>query len=69
MPEAFTKNAIIEYQITGSGKPMAMLLPQSTGPFGIANFIKAISKTFSILTYDQDNSGYRNSKKRLLGMC
>ena len=65
MPKAFTDNGIIEYQITGSGKPMAMLLPQSTGPFGIANFIKAISKNFSVLTYDQNNSDYRNSIKRL----
>ena len=64
MPQAFTEDGIIEYQITGSGKPMVVLLPQSAGPFSIEQFIKTITKYFSILQYDENNSDHRIFKKK-----
>ena len=55
MPIANTERGSRRYQITGSGHPLLMLLPKSTGPFGVKNLIHNLASRFLVLTYDANN--------------
>lgn len=55
MPIAHTERGSRQYQVTGSGYPLLMLLPKSTGPFGVKNLIHDLASRFSVLTYDPSN--------------
>jgi aminoacrylate hydrolase len=47
----------VSYEITGSGAPVVLLLPQSTGPSGRQAFIDALAQHHAVLTYDQRGTG------------
>jgi aminoacrylate hydrolase len=57
MPMARLDGGNIHYTIRGEGRPMVMLLPQSSGPIGVAPFIEALSKRCMVICYDQRGTG------------
>lgn len=58
----------VTYQTTGSGPPLALLLPQSTGPAGRQAFIDALAKHHSVLTYDPRGMGASSSAPEDISM-
>jgi len=57
MPMAQVDGGDLYYTRSGTGSPMVMLLPQSSGPLGVAPFIDALAETFTIIRYDQRGTG------------
>jgi len=57
MPMATTDGGDIHYTRTGGGKPMVMLLPQSSGPLGIGPFLDILADDFTVIRYDQRGTG------------
>ena len=57
MPIADMAGGAIHYARMGSGKPMIMLLPQSSGPVGSKPFVDCLAERFSIIRYDQRGIG------------
>jgi pimeloyl-ACP methyl ester carboxylesterase len=57
MPIARVAGGDIHYTIEGSGSPVVMLLPQSSGPVGVQPFIDALSERFTVIRYDQRGTG------------
>ena len=57
MPMAESKDGDIHFEQSGAGDPMIMLLPQSSGPVGVAPFLDRLGKSFSVIQYDQRGTG------------
>ena len=57
MPMAQVKGGDIHYTVVGEGPPLVMLLPQSSGPVGIAPFFAKLSERFLVIRYDQRGTG------------
>jgi pimeloyl-ACP methyl ester carboxylesterase len=57
MPMAQVKGGDIHYTVMGEGPPLVMLLPQSSGPVGIAPFFAKLSERFLVIRYDQRGTG------------
>ena len=57
MPLVHPKAGEIYYTLKGNGRPLLMLLPQSSGPAGIELFCDALSEVFTVLRYDQYGTG------------
>ncbi len=57
MPMAKIEGGDIHYTVTGQGRPLVMLLPQSSGPVGVAPFLDALAERFMIIRYDQRGTG------------
>lgn len=57
MPIAELEDGNIHYTVSGQGHPLLMLLPQSSGPVGIAPFLGALSERFTVIRYDQRGTG------------
>lgn len=57
MPFATVHGARIHHEITGSGQPMVLVLPQSSGPDGHGALIEALARKHLVLTYDQRGTG------------
>jgi len=57
MPMATTEQGDIHYSCSGEGTPVAMLLPQSSGPLGTDAFVDALAERFMVVRYDPLGSG------------
>jgi pimeloyl-ACP methyl ester carboxylesterase len=57
MPMANIDGGDIQYERDGSGHPMIMLLPQSSGPVGTTPFLDRLVANFSVIRYDQRGTG------------
>ena len=57
MPMAQIDGGDIFYTISGEGRPLIMVLPQSSGPVGVAPFIDTLSQDFMVVQYDQRGTG------------
>lgn len=57
MPFAGAEGARIHYQLHGAGPPVALVLPQSSGPTGRAPLIDGLARQHRVLTFDQRGSG------------
>jgi len=57
MPIANVQGGDIHYTRNGTGAPMTMLLPQSSGPSGVTRFLDDLGKRFSVVCYDQRGTG------------
>ena len=58
----------VSYQTTGSGPPLALLLPQSTGPAGRQAFIDALAQQHTVLSYDPRGMGASSSAPEDISM-
>jgi pimeloyl-ACP methyl ester carboxylesterase len=47
----------IYYTCSGSGSTVVMLLPQSSGPVGVAPFVDTLAENFTVVRYDQRGIG------------
>lgn len=47
----------IHYTLQGEGDPVAMLLPQSSGPVGVRLFLDSLAERFTVIRYDQRGTG------------
>jgi pimeloyl-ACP methyl ester carboxylesterase len=47
----------VYYTRSGSGSPVVMLLPQSSGPVGVEPFIDTLAENFMVVRYDQRGTG------------
>lgn len=57
MPMANVEGGDIHYTMMGEGPPLVMLLPQSSGPVGIAPFLEKLAERFKVIRYDQRGTG------------
>lgn len=57
MPNAEINGGYLNYEMRGSGPPLVLLLPQSSGPNGIGTFTDAMAQHFTLITYDQRGTG------------
>ena len=57
MPMAVMAGGAIHYARMGSGRPMIMLLSQSSGPVGSKPFVDCLAERYSIIRYDQRGIG------------
>lgn len=57
MPIATIESGDIYYEQFGDGPPLALLLPQSTGPAGVQPFIDTLAASFTVIRYDQRGTG------------
>lgn len=57
MPFATVHGARIHHELTGSGPPLVLVLPQSSGPDGHARLIEALACVYRVLTYHQRGTG------------
>ena len=57
MPLAQTASGPIAYTSSGSGAPLVLCLPQSSGPVGVEPFIEGLAETFTVIRYDQRGTG------------
>ena len=57
MPMAQVDGGDLYYTRSGTGPPVVMLLPQSSGPVGVAPFIDTLAGTFTVIRYDQRGTG------------
>ena len=57
MPLARIEGGDIHYEQRGSGAALAMLLPQSGGPVGVAPFLDRLAERFRVVRYDQRGTG------------
>lgn len=57
MPMAQVEGGDIHYTVMGEGPPLVMLLPQSSGPLGIAPFLEKLAERFMVIRYDQRGTG------------
>jgi len=57
MPLAPTPSGPIAYTRSGSGAPLVLCLPQSSGPVGVGPFVEALAEGFSVIRYDQRGTG------------
>ena len=57
MPMVECKDGDIHFERNGTGEPMVMLLPQSSGPVGVGPFLNRLGKEFSVIRYDQRGTG------------
>jgi aminoacrylate hydrolase len=57
MPMAQIDGGELHYTIKGEGRPLVMVLPQSSGPVGVAPFIDTLSRNFRVICYDQRGTG------------
>ncbi len=54
---ASVKGGDIHYTVAGEGSPVVMLLPQSSGPVGVAPFLDRLAEHFQVIRYDQRGTG------------
>lgn len=47
----------IEYQISGDGPPLLLLLPQSSGPVGVEPMVELLAERYQVLRYCQRGTG------------
>ncbi len=52
-----TPSGPIAYTRSGSGAPLALLMPQSAGPVGVGPFVEGLAAHFSAIRYDQRGTG------------
>lgn len=57
MPMAAIADGDIYYDVKGSGPPLVLLMPQSTGPVGTGPFADGLAGAFTVITYDQRGTG------------
>ena len=57
MPIADAEGGGIFYTISGSGPPLMLCSPQSSGPIGVGPFVDALAEQFSVIRYDQRGTG------------
>lgn len=57
MPLATVPGGDIHYTTSGEGPPLALLLPQSSGPVGVGPFIQGLEGAFTVIRYDQRGTG------------
>lgn len=57
MPMADVDGGVLHYEISGSGSPLVLLLPQSSGPAGRQSFIDGLARHHAVVTYDQRGTG------------
>ncbi|MGY8959739.1 MAG: alpha/beta fold hydrolase [Alphaproteobacteria bacterium] len=57
MPIAKNNGGDLHYTMSGRGRPLVMVLPQSGGPLGVEPFINALAKNFMVIRYDQRGTG------------
>jgi aminoacrylate hydrolase len=57
MPFAIVDGARIHHEIAGTGPPLVLVLPQSTGPSGHAALIEALARRHRVLTWQQRGTG------------
>jgi aminoacrylate hydrolase len=57
MPIAKTPKGSIAYEQAGTGAPLVLLLPQSSGPVGVGPFVEGLAGQFSVIRYDQRGTG------------
>lgn len=57
MPLVTVRGSRIHHELTGSGSPLVLVLPQSTGPHGHAALIEALARHHRVLTWHQRGTG------------
>lgn len=57
MAIADIQDAKLQYEITGHGSPLILVLPQSTGPVGRQAMVRALAQHHTVITYDQRGTG------------
>ena len=57
MPLADINGIGVHYEIKGTGTPVLLLLPQSTGPAGRRELVDRLARHHTVLTYDQRGNG------------
>ncbi len=57
MPIVKSRVGEIYFDRLGAGDTMITLLPQSSGPVGVASFLNGLSETFTVIRYDQLGTG------------
>jgi aminoacrylate hydrolase len=57
MPLTQNPSGDIAFSRTGSGAPLVLCLPQSSGPEGVGPFVEALAQGFTVIRYDQRGTG------------
>jgi aminoacrylate hydrolase len=57
MPIASIDGMRIHYALTGTGAPLVLILPQSSGPAGRTALVDALARDYRVLTFDQRGTG------------
>ncbi len=57
MPIAAARNGDIAYTRAGTGAPLVLCLPQSSGPVGVGPFVEAVAEGFDVIRYNQRGTG------------
>lgn len=57
MPLIRASGGTISYSRIGSGEPLVLCLPQSSGPVGVGPFVEGLAAQFAVIRYDQRGTG------------
>jgi aminoacrylate hydrolase len=69
MPNVDVGGASVFYETRGDGPPMLMLLPQSTGPKGLAMLLDTLATQHRVITYHQRGSGQSSAWSQPMSMA
>lgn len=68
MPFAKLENSRVHYQVTGNGDPLMLLMPQSSGPRGVDDFVRRLEPKAQLIRYDQRGTGLSDNAPASISM-
>ncbi len=68
MPFADIGSQRIHFEVTGAGAPLILLMPQSSGPRGVSEFVQLLEKNYQVIRYDQRGTGRSDSAPDSISM-
>jgi aminoacrylate hydrolase len=68
MGKTSSDSVLVHYDVSGTGTPVLMLLPQSSGPAGRRLFFDGFAQHHRLVTYDQRGTGKSSPANKPLSM-